>query len=265
MNPFDLIKTRRSVRTMDGRPLSPEHREQLAAFLETVSNPYDIPVEFVLLDAQAHGLATPVIKGEACYIAAKVPQVPHGEEAFGYAFEKMVLFAWSLGIGTTWIAGSMNRALFERAAEVKDDQWMCCVSPLGYPAGKLSLREALMRKGVKADQRKPWSQLFFDRDFSTPLITEDQALTDALEAVRLAPSAVNKQPWRVVRQDRDFHFYVAHSKGYGKTPHGDTQKVDLGIALCHFMTMTGGALRVEDPGVEGPENTEYLATVALPG
>ena len=40
---------------------------------------------------------------------------PHGEEAFGYAFEQIVLYAESLGIGTTWIGGTMDRKAFEKA------------------------------------------------------------------------------------------------------------------------------------------------------
>ena len=117
MNMKDLIRSRRSVRTMDGEPITAEDREKLCAFLETIRNPYDIPVKFILLDAKEHGLSSPGIKGEALYITAKVPYIPHGEEAFGFSFEKMVLYAWSLGIGTTWIAGSMNRSLFEKVPQ----------------------------------------------------------------------------------------------------------------------------------------------------
>lgn len=262
MNTMELIRTRRSVRTMDGRPLTAEDRDRLSARLETIRNPYDIPVEFVLLDAGEHGLSSPVIKGASLYIAAKVAAVPHGEEAFGFSFEEMVLAAWSMGIGTTWIAGSMNRRLFERAAGVRDGERMYCVSPLGYPAPKMSLRETVMRKGVGANHRKPWSELFFDGDFSTPLTAEDPAVSDALEAVRLAPSAVNQQPWRVVRQGARFHFYEKHSKGYAGKEGGDLQKVDLGIALCHFMRMLPGELCVEDPGLAAPEGMDYIATVA---
>ena len=79
---------------------------------------------------------------------------------------------------------------------------MPCVSPLGYPAKKMSLRETLMRKGVRADSRIGFRELFFDGSFDKPL-KEEQAgeLLEVLEAVRLAPSAVNKQPWRVVLLD----------------------------------------------------------------
>lgn len=75
---------------------------------------------------------------EKIHIAAKVPKVKHCEEAFGYSFEKMVLYAWSLGIGTTWIGGTLNREVFEKAADTKDDEYMMIVSPLGYPSNSQS-------------------------------------------------------------------------------------------------------------------------------
>ncbi|MBQ5316871.1 MAG: hypothetical protein J6I96_04885 [Oscillospiraceae bacterium] len=37
----------------------------------------------------------------------KVPKAEHCAEAFGYSFEKMVLYAWPLGIGTTWIGAHL--------------------------------------------------------------------------------------------------------------------------------------------------------------
>ena len=57
----------------------------------------------------------------------------------------------------------------------------------------------------------------------------------------MAPSASNKQPWRIVRRGADWHFYLQRTKGYGKGSAlfavlrlADLQRVDLGIALCHF-------------------------------
>ena len=63
----ELVRERRSVRTFDGRPLTNADREKLCAFIATISNPYGIPVEFVLLDAEEHGLSSPVIQGEHLY------------------------------------------------------------------------------------------------------------------------------------------------------------------------------------------------------
>ena len=120
-----------------------------------------------------------------------------------------------------------------------------------------------MRKTIKADERKGTEQLFFDGDFSTPLTTGDEKLRDALEMVRLAPSATNSQPWRILRAGNAFHFYLAHTKGYTDKAGWDMQKIDMGIALCHFMGVAGGELVLSDPGIPAGENTDYIATVKL--
>ena len=60
------------------------------------------------------------------------------------------MFAQSKGIGTTWIAGTMNRDAFEAATRLEEGERMPCVTPLGRPAARMALRESLMRKGVKA-------------------------------------------------------------------------------------------------------------------
>ena len=263
MDILQLVKTRRSVRTFEPQPLSAEHRQQLDAYQKTIQNPYGIPVDFVLLDAKEHGLSSPVLSGETLYAAAKVERQPHAEEAFGYSFEKLVLYAWSLGIGTTWIGGTMKRELFARAAGVQPGQLMPCVSPLGYPAAKMSVRETLMRRGSKASERRAAEELFFDRDFDTPLHEENPDAALALELVRLAPSAVNRQPWRVVRDGNRYHFYLRHDKGYRSEAAGELQKVDMGIALCHFMSGVNGTFSLKDPWLKTEPNVEYMATVTI--
>lgn len=260
---MELVKTRRSVRTFDGRKLTEEDKGSIGSFIETIRNPYDIPVEFVLLDAKEYGLSSPVLEGDTLYVAAKVEKKPHAEEAFGFSFEKLVLYAWSIGIGTTWIAGTLKREMFEKAAEVKNNERMFCVSPLGYPAKKMSIKEIAMRKGIKADERKPAEELFFDRNFYTPLTVENKKIEDVLEMVRLAPSAKNMQPWRIVRDGDAYHFYLKHDKGYASESSGDIQKVDMGIALCHFLSGIEGEFLLTNPGIATDEDTEYIATIIV--
>ena len=228
----ELIKKRKSVRTFDGRSLSAEH------------------------------LKTLVILGEEKYLAAKVKRVPRYEIALGYSFEEACLYALSLGIGTVMLAASLNRSAFEKAINVGADEVMPVASPLGYPAEKKSMREKLMRKGIKADERLPFEQLFFEGDFSRPL-AESNTFAEALSMARLAPSAANKQPWRAVVIGDTVHFY--EYKTMKDSPLGDIQKVDMGIALCHFdLTMQEnghtGAFVFEDPGLEVPEYVHYIVT-----
>jgi hypothetical protein len=77
--------------------------------------------------------------------------------------------------------------------ELTPDEMMPCATPIGYPAESMSIREKMMRAGIKAYQRKPFGELFFDGDFDTPLSAEKAgSLAKPLEMVRLAPSAVNR-------------------------------------------------------------------------
>ena len=262
MNGLELIRHRRSVRTFDGNPLRREDAEELLRFAQSIATPYGIPITWKLLSAKEDGLSSPVIVGADTYIAGKLQRQPHAEEAFGYAFEKLVLRAEAMGIGTTWIAGTMDRPAFEKAMQLKADEAMPCVSPLGYPAKRMSLRETMMRKGVRADSRLEWRELFFDRSFDKPL-SENTPCKDALEMVRWAPSAVNKQPWRVVIDGKQAHFYEKKSKGYVDGTGWDLQKVDLGIALYHFAYGLDETvqLSIADPGLSAPDGMEYVATL----
>ena len=265
---LDVIKARRSVRTFDGNGLAAEEITALQKYADGAENPYGQSAVFQIFSAKEHGLSSPVIAGTDLYLTGKLQKQPHAEEAFGYSMEEVALFAQANGIGTTWIAGTMNRDAFEKASGLQEGEVMPCVSPLGHPAKKMSLKESLMRKGVKADSRLPFDQLFFRDSFETPLRKEDAGdLAEALEAVRWAPSAVNQQPWRLVVCGDRVHFFEKKDKGYDNGD-WDLQKVDLGIALCHFLRMTKAAglspvCVIEDPGIACPPSTCYVATVAL--
>lgn len=259
MKPMELILTRKSVRTFDGRNLSAEDREKLQAYMANIRNPYGIPVKFVWLDAGEHGLSSPLIQGEHLYIAGKVQKGEHCEEAFGYSFEQLVLYAWSLGIGTTWIGGTMNREMFEKAAKVQDNELMPIVTPVGYPSGEKSEVDVKLRNHVHGDERLPAEELFFEGDFSTSLRDRE----DCLEAVRWAPTAANMQPCRIVKCGNRYHLYEKHMPGYRPDALWDVQKIGMGIALCHLMSIAGGTCEIADPGIAVPEGTEYIATVCV--
>ena len=260
-----LVRERRSVRTYDEKPLSEQDLQKLCETMHNVENPYGLKVEFKLLDSKKQKLSCPVVVGTDLYVGAKMKTSPHLNEAVGYSFESLVLFAQSIGVGTVWIGGTMDRPAFERAMELDADEVMPCVSPLGYPAKKMSVREALMRKGVQANERAAFGEVFFDGSFNKPLTAEAAGrLAQPLEMVRLAPSAVNKQPWRVVLKDNAAHFYLKRSRGFSGSVL-DMQKIDMGIALCHFDLAAkelGLSPRFvqENPNLETANGEEYIAS-----
>ena len=259
-----LVRERRSFRTFDGRTLTAEDKAKLCAYIETIDNPYGLPVEFKLLEK----MGCPVVVGTDLYIGAKMKNAPDMNVAFGYSFEKLVLYAQSLGIGTVWIGGTMDRGAFERAMDLGEDEVMPCVSPLGYPAKKMSLRESMMRKGVKADERLRFEDVVYRNSFEQPLTSEAAGkLFLPLEMVRLAPSAVNKQPWRMVGMDDAVHFYLQRSRNFsgGKL---DMQKIDMGIALCHFDLMAkelgiSTEFVIADPNLPCKTEAEYIASYSF--
>ena len=266
-NVFELIRARRSVRSFDGQPLGSELTEKLRSFMDSAGNPYGIPVEFRLLDPEDHGLTSPVISGATMYFGAKVSPGAHMEEAYGYSFEAVVLYEQSLGLGTTWIGGTMDRKAFERAMDLQNGEIMPCVSPIGFPAAKMSLKESLMRKGVKADKRLPFGELFFDGSFERPLAPERAGeLARPLEAIRLAPSAANKQPWRVVVIGDELHLYLHRS--INSSMNGAVQGADMGIAQAHFDLVAGEQgmkvhLKWSNPGIPVPAETEYIGSIQI--
>jgi nitroreductase len=83
--------------------------------------------------------------------------------------------------------------------------------------------------------------------------------------VRLGPSASNNQPWRAVKDHKGLHFYLKRNAGYNKIFGGmDLQKVDMGIAMCHFELaaeesgLDGGWSEVADYPGSLPERTSYI-------
>lgn len=265
-NITEYIKARRSVRSYDDRTLDESTKEQLLSFANNIQNPFNIPVEFKFLDAKDNGLTCPVVTGADLYVGGKIRNTPNASVAFGYSFEAFVLYAQSLGLGTVWLGGTMNRDAFEQAMDLKEDETMPCATPIGYTAKKMSIRENMMRKAIKADERLPFEELFFDGSFDVPLSKESVGkFAEPLEMARLAPSAVNKQPWRVVIVDNTAHFYLKRSKGFGHEGRLDMQMIDIGIALCHFaLTAKEKGLSIElvqdDPKLTSNYDVEYVAS-----
>ena len=93
--------------------------------------------------------------------------------------------------------------------------------------------------------RRPWKALFFGRN-GAPLEPAGTPASygEALEMLRLAPSASNRQPWRALLSGRELHLFLQRTPGYGRATGVDLQRLDIGIAMAHFEL----ALREADAG-----------------
>lgn len=260
----DSIVSRKSVRSFNGTKLSEEDLKKVEDIINQLDNPFSIPVEFKILDKNDNNVSSPVVTGENTYIAAKAAPDKFWEMGYGYEFEKLCLLLNELGIGTTILAATLKRKAFEDAMDLEGSEVMPATTPIGYPASKRTMREKLLRKAIKSDERLPFEELYFKEDFNTP-ITEKEAgdLRDALELMRWAPSAGNKQPWRAIIDGDTIHFYKDSTRSLGESNLGDVQKMDVGIALAHFDLARkedniDGEFVYDDPGIPTNEKTEYL-------
>ena len=268
------IRERSSIRSYEPRALSAKETELFQDFIKTLNNPFSVDVSFRILESndalKGEKLGTyGVIKGARNYICASVPDTDLGLEALGYSLEHLVLYAVALGYGTCWLGGTFDKSAFSHAMDLKKGDLFPVVTPLGYPADKRRAMESVMRWAAKSDQRKDWNELFFKDDFSTPLTKSDAGdFAFSLEMTRLAPSAVNKQPWRVVKSQDAYHFYESKTIKEGKHP-VDIQRVDVGIAACHFSLsaaekkLPGAFKKLPVPDIKTSSEMKYLFSWVL--
>lgn len=274
----EVVKDRFSCRTYLDRPVEEEKRRLLEDFLASShTGPFGARARFELVAATERdrtalrGLGTyGFIKGATGFIVGAVDHSEKNLEDYGYLMEKIILFATAIDLGTCWLGGTFQKSNFAKKISASDGELMPAVSAVGYVAKKRSRREAFIRRSARADTRRPWERMFFVKDFGTPISNQAAgAYAVPLEMVRLGPSASNRQPWRVIKDGNDWHFYLQRTRGYGDGRlwrMADLQRVDMGIAMSHFelaATEAGlkGAWEVDEPDIERPDElTEYTAS-----
>ena len=92
--------------------------------------------------------------------------------------------------------------------KIQEDEAIPAITPIGHSKDSQGLIGGIFRKSINADNRKPWSEIFFKDNFSTPIKAEacPEKYKKALEWVNVGPSARNKQPWRLLIKDNEVHF-----------------------------------------------------------
>jgi hypothetical protein len=276
----EIIKQRFSCRSYIDEPIQDTHRQALKDFLKIQQiGPLRTHARFEIVattqdDRQSlKGLGTyGFIKNPAGFIIGAVEQGRHDLEDYGYLLEYIVLAVTDMGLGTCWLGGSFSKSGFAKKIALRDSETLPAVIATGYDANNNGSRE-FIRRQMNAHRRLPIEQLFFADTFNNPIKLEStNPYALALDMVRLAPSASNKQPWRIVRTGDAWHFYLQRTKGYGKGTLifgilrlADLQRVDMGIAMCHFEFTARslglhGRWIVEDPKLKITENTEYTVS-----
>lgn len=251
---MEEIKKRRSVRTYEDKEIDQDTKNKISLFLADLEKHYESKYKFPFVDLTMEGKVGTygVIKGANAYIGGVLLKDGNLLE-LGYLFEKIILYLTSLDLGTCWLGGTFKRDDFTKSMNLKDNERLLITSPVGYIQEKMSLKEKSMRVLAQSDKRKDFDLLFFDENLD-PLYHDDlKDYLRALEMVRIGPSASNKQPWRIIKADGKFNFYLCRTPDYAKSLDYDIQLIDMGIAKYHFekslkeMNIEGEWTKLENP------------------
>ena len=148
------------------------------------------------------------------------------QEEVGYTGEGVILEATALGLNTCWVAGFFRPESVASLVEIKSNERVLAVTPVGYARRFESLEERVMAGFGRHRHRLAISKLVSGagRD-KLP-----EWVKTSLEAGRFAPSAVNRQPWGFDVDDGSITVYVRT----GGPEFNVSKRLDCGIAMLHI-------------------------------
>jgi len=224
---YDAIFLRHSQRKYSGKVPS----DEVTARIEKVCNEFKpFPSARAVLVREP---ANDVFKGavgpyffkvtEAPYYIAFIANMsaPNIQAITGYLGEGVILEATTLGLNTCWVGGFYRRESVMKQIDLEDGERVLAITPIGY-----SKEEAnIVGVSSKRYRRKNLDKLVTSGDMS-----DNKWVKTALEAVRIAPSAANRQPWRFqIRSDSIIVTSNSKKQGFRVS-----RQLDCGIAMLHL-------------------------------
>jgi nitroreductase len=204
------IFRRKSVRSFDPRQLEGAILDRTLNAASGTTPLNEIPAVFRILTREQVG--SPFGKAPHYLGVYAKDDADSGINA-AFRLQQMHLWLSSQGIGSCWVG--MNKAKAEMAEA--DGLPFLRLIAFGTPG------EALYRKDNKEFKRKPLSE-----------ISDISGMDNILEAVRLAPSAMNRQSWYFSGGENRIHVYMADDNFMVKKILAPLGLADAGIALCHL-------------------------------
>ncbi|MFW9810338.1 MAG: nitroreductase family protein [Candidatus Thorarchaeota archaeon] len=163
----------------------------------------------------------------------------------GYLGEGIILEATALGLNTCWVGGFYRQEGIMKHIDLRDDERILGITPVGYS------KDENDRVGVSS---KPYRRKEVEKLILSGEIEDKNWVRSAVEAVRVAPSAGNRQPWRIEIQEDS----ISISTNSKRKDFRISRRLDCGIAMLHLEL---GALSNNVPGhwefLENPQVARY--------
>lgn len=195
----EMIFHRKSCRSFTGEPVDGEMIEKILSFdLKPL-----YPEIKVRMDIVSRDKVKCICPWTTAQLIAIYSEETEGYlENIGFLFQQMDLYLQTLGLGVCWLG--MGRMNPKTTTEVEGMKFVIMLA-FGNPKGDQ------LRHDLKGFKRKSMEQITDKADHR-------------LEVARLAPSAVNSQPWYFTHDGDIIHIHCS-KKG---------SRLDTGIALAHL-------------------------------
>ncbi|MDD5397851.1 MAG: nitroreductase family protein [Dehalococcoidia bacterium] len=229
---YPAINVRRSRRQYQkDRPIAAEARQRLHEVCSGFRPFNGVRVEFIDeppddIFANALGFYGNIKNAPAFLAFIGDTSNPNMQEKMGYTGEAAILGATSLDLGTCWVALTYNTRAVKSIIKLEKTEKLICVSPVGHTTEKWSFEEKVLTGFGSNHQRKPLTAMVS----GLPQSSWPAWARSAVEAARLAPSAMNRQPWGFLVEEHSITVYV---KDRGPE-FNVARRLDCGIAMLHI-------------------------------
>lgn len=230
MELYNIIYGRKSIRKYSDENLSSKLLEQILNMANSSQRLYDIDMQVHLAEdgKSIYNILKGIVGNYGKVYAPHylVVTSEHKEGCFenvGFSLEPVILKLTSMGIGTCWVGIPVNEEGLKNIVNYGDNQHHVILIAFGYPLDK----DRLLR--TNPYQRKQLSEIIEGQT--------DEMLTKILDSARVAPSAMNSQPWRFVVDGDIIHLYIVNSSILTKLSNNHLaimNRIDAGIALSHI-------------------------------
>ena len=264
----EAILTRKSIRTYTGEELSAPDKDKILNYINNEENLIGIhgnKIKIQLIEVagkMSSKIGTyGIIKNAPAFLVVICKNNQDSLFDCGYVFERLILYLEQNGLGSCWLGGTFNRAKVVEKISLSQDEIISAISPVGYSEKKRAIGDKLIRSLAKGDSRLDVNKLFHCELFNRELTNREWK--EKLEMVRLAPSASNKQPWRILMDESgDAHFYLERTPKYSESLSYDIQWLDMGISASHYEIACEGCEFFVDTSksVDGDHDLEYVIT-----
>lgn len=206
----EAMELRHTVRKYTNQKISQELLDKINERLDDNNKKFGLSMKLMIDNTSAFGPFFKMIlaKGVRNYIVLVGENTEDVDEKLGYCSSELMLFVQTLGLNSWWVGGTFNKKGVKKMLGMDEMMKMVGIVAIGYG----------VNQGVPHKSKSIEDISRYNGEIPT-------WFTSGVQAVLLAPTALNKQAFMIEGEGKKVKL-VCNS--------GSFANVDLGIAKHHF-------------------------------